>query len=420
MTATITIRPVGFSSEVVVTSNLENYTTDSGNTRTSFEDRAATGSDGLVPVLATITPQLSKVLVDTDRMTSTTATISAQIIGPTFRSKLFPENITQQMLDLILALADIPEASRSWRRDVAEAFNDARFFANAPAFFNTGWLTIIQRWILSDKERMPELLSRIPSPTAAGIMFGVGATSARLEADRRTQLNLRRVSLLILAAAEDAFVVNLTGLQEKLVDLMNATTTSSPSSTTRAEVYMVIRALLLKVSMMHLSSFWPTINSELYSAISSALPPPSGDELNVLSLLQACKLLDVLLALGIDDFQMQEWLFITDTTDAVYRSADLSSVALVDKLAEGIDADGGASHPSILTSATTAERRHPILTWGLIKDVKREDLMEKILRPFFRQLSIHAFESTYSMKQGDRQICIDDLIMDLFNDSTLV
>ena len=324
------------------------------------------------------------------------------------------------MLDLMLALADIPEASKSWRKDVAEAFNDARFFANAPAFLNAGWLPILQRWTLADKERMPELLSRIPSPTAAGIMFGVGATSARLEADRRTQLNLRRVSLLILAASEDTFVMNLTGLQEKLADLMNATTSSSPSSTTRAEVYMVIRALLLKVSMMHLSSFWPTINSELYSAISSALTPPSGDELNVLSLLQACKLLDVLLALGIDDFQMQEWLFITDTTDAVYRSADLSSVALVDKLAEVIDADAGASHPSILTSATTSEKRQPMLTWSLIKDVSREDLMEKILRPFFRQLSIHAFESTYSMKQGDRQTCIDDLVMDLFDDSTLV
>ena len=372
-----------------------------------------------MPVLATITPQLSKVLVDSDRMASTTATISSQVIGPTFRSKSFPDNVTQRTLDLIIALANIPEASKTWKRDVTEAFNDPRFFANSPSLINTGWLPLLQQWALADKERMPELLSRLPQPTAAGIMFGVGAASARLEADRKSQLNLRRIAFLILAAADDTFVINLTGLQEKLIDLLNATAASSPSSTTRAEVYMVIRALILKTSIIHLSSFWPTVNSELFYAFSSAFPD-ANEDLNILCLLQACKLLDMLLALGIDDFQMQEWLFITDTVDAVYRPADVSSVALVDELAEGLDSEAGASQSSILLNIASVGKRKPLLTSSVTKDVKRDDLMEKVLRPFFRQLSIHAFESTYSMKQPDRQVCFDDLMTDLFDDSTLV
>jgi hypothetical protein len=42
-----------------------------------------------------------------------------------------------------------------------------------------------------------------------------------------------------------------------------------------------------------------------------------------------------------------------------------------------------------------------------------------LLRPFFGQLSILAFESTYSLGVVDREACVDDLIADLFNDETI-
>ena len=281
---------------------------------------------------------------------------------------------------------------------------------------------MLRSWSLADKERMPELLSRLTSPTAAGIMFGVGSTSARLEADRRTQLNLRRIALLIAASEKDIFVVNLASLQEKIIDLLSATTSSSPSSTTRAEIYMVLRALVLKTSAVHLSSLWPVVNTELFDAISSAYPPSNSETQNIIPLLQACKLLDTLLTLGIDDFQLQEWLFISDTTDAVYRPPDLRSMALVDDLAESLDSESGGGHvtTSLFVADTHLDKRKPLLTSAVMKDVEKELLLDKVLRPFFRQLSIHAFESTYSLESADWKACFDELIADLFDDSTLV
>ena len=50
----------------------------------------------------------------------------------------------------------------------------------------------------------------------------------------------------------------------------------------------------------------------------------------------------------------------------------------------------------------------------------REELVDKVLRPFFRQLSIQAFEGTYGMQKGDEKACFDDLVRDLFDDTTLV
>ena len=273
-----------------------------------------------------------------------------------------------------------------------------------------------------EKDRMTELLARLSSPTSAGIMFGVGASAARLEADRKTQLNLRRISLLILAATKDTFMVNLSGIHEKLVELMTATAASSPSSTTRAEIYMLFRALILKTSPIHLASFWPIINSELQDVLSSMFPGESRDTYNVYCVLQGCKLLDVLLTTNPDEFQLQEWLFVTDTIDAVYRPSDWDPVAIVDELAEGLDTTNGPTYDTISSFANTTSsgKQEPLLTATSTRDVPKDELIDRVLRPFFRQLSINVYESTYSMEAPDLEACYDDLLADLFDDSTLV
>lgn len=413
---------MGFSLEATAVSNSESLTIEGASARKSTDYRSGTGSESLIYVLAAIAPHISKVLIDSDRIASTAAMISAQVIVPTIRSKTFPDNITERTLELLIALLNIPEAAKSSKKDIAEAFNDLKFFSSSPSLAQKGWLPILRQWSLADKDRMPELLSRLTSPTSAGIMFGVGATSARLEADRKTQLNLRRIACLILTAARDTFVVNISSLQEKIIDLLNASAASSPSSTTRAEIYMVIRALLLQTSPSHLASFWPTINAELYDAISSAFPSQSTDTYNTNCLLHACKLLDTLLILGLDDFQMQEWLFITDTADAVYGSSNLKSVAMVDELAEELDSGPEASHftESTINSIPRGAKKKPLLTSSAMNDVPKDQILEKVLRPFFRQLSIYAFESTYSMEAPDWKACFSDLVADLFDDTTLV
>ena len=320
-------------------------------------------------------------------------------------------------------MSRIPEASKLWRKDVAEAFNDPRFFhTNSLNLLWNGWLPILRQWTLLDKDRMPELLSRLSSPTSAGIMFGVGASSARLEADRKTQLNLRRMATLMLSADNDMFVVNLGGLQEKLVDLMTATAASSPSSITRSEVYMILRALILKTSPVHLASFWPIVNAELHDALSSLYPTETHDTYNTSCVLQAAKLLDTLLTIAPDDFQLREWLFVTDTIDAVYRPSDWRPVALVDGLAETLDSRAGAPHSGTNSLGGAAQQglRKPLLTSAVVRNVPMENMVDRILRPFLRQLSINAFESTYRMEAADRQACCDDLLYDLFDETTLV
>jgi hypothetical protein len=427
LTATFTTKPMGFSEG----------TGPAFEKPTQLDDRSGprpqNRAEDIVGILASITPSLPKVLMESDRVLTAANTISTSVIGPTFRSKSFPENVSKSVLILLYQITRLQNTQKSWKKDLGDAFNDARFFSNPLTLLESDWLPLLSQWAISDKERIPELLSRISPPTTAGIVFGVGATSARLESDRKTQLNLRRIATLILSAPDDTFVTDVAALEEKVVELLSATPTSSPSSTTRGEIYIVLRALILKTSPVHLAILWPTINAELYAAISSTVAPDhsqSSDTYNNFSILQACKLLDTLLCIAPDDFQLHEWLFITDTIDAVYRPSDYHPVGLIDELSEelGSSSIASASYMEQITAAsgpTDKTVRRPLLGSGGVDcdDVnleRKDELVGKVLRPFFSQLSIFAFERTYEMGVTDWEACRRDLLKDLFNERGVV
>lgn len=426
-----TTRPITFAEAAVSNGNSEK------SSKGDASRIAAHDARDVVAILASVVPNLSKVLPEPDRVLSAAGTISTNVIGPTLRTKTFPDSVSRNTLKLLHELSRLPNNQKSWKKDVGDAFNDGRFFGMGLSLVTDGWLPLLRQWTVTDKERMPEMVSRIAAPTTAGIVFGVGATSARLEADRKTQLNLRRIATLILAGAEDAFVTDMPTIFDKLVELLAATSTSSPSSTTRADVYMVVRALVLRISPVHLAMLWPVVNAEIHAAISSVVAPDNStasDTYTNTGVLQACKLLDLLVCVAPDDFQLHEWLFITDSIDAVYRSSSSRPIALADEISE----DLGSAAATSTTTTTAAvhhddnyaaaaqqrNRRHVLIGPGGISDEvgleRRDELVAKVLRPFFGQLSIFAFESTYAMGAPDVSGCVQGLLRDLFDDKTMV
>ncbi|RDA87355.1 hypothetical protein CP532_2643 [Ophiocordyceps camponoti-leonardi (nom. inval.)] len=427
LAALFTTRPMTFADANGSTEKL-----GSSNRRRTMSS-SADGSEDVVRVLASIVPKLPQILLENDRVVSAAATISTNVIGPALRSRGFPDTFSPSVIRLLLELSRLHNGQKAWKKDVAEAFNDGRFLGTKPEVVEGEWLPLLRQWALADKERMGEIVGRISAPTTAGIVFGVGATSARLEADRRTQLNLRRMATLVLASADDAFVTELAVVMDKLVELLAATPTSSPSSTTRADVFQVVRALVLKTKPVHLAALWPVINGEMHAAMSSVVAAESSvaaETYGPTAILQACKLLDLLVCVAPDDFQLHEWLFVTDTIDAVYRPATYQPVALVDELADELGGGGETEAAAVAAAAAASasadplagepRRRQPLLGETNVVAERKEDLVARVLRPFFGQLSIFAFESTYAMGVVDREACVRGLLRDLFDERTMV
>lgn len=412
LTAIFTSKPLGLSQEQGLL----------GRSSVDYDNSSVPhiGPDDMMSILATSMPAFSTTLGDLDRITTAVSGISTNVIGPFIRSRLFPNNLSRSFMTLLQLIAKIPQAAKVWKKDVAEAFNDPRFFGSHLDLVKDGWMNLLRQWVLVDKDRLSEIMSRLTPPATAGIMFGVGASAARLDADHKAQLNLRRISLIILSASDDYFITEMPALLQKLEDLLGATASSSPSSATRAEVFMVLRALTLKSTATTLCQFWPLINSELQEAI-SAIPTGNQQELySSYSLLQACKLLDTLLVLAPDDFQLLEWLYVTDTVDAIYPPDRFEPMALADEVSHNLGVRWStSSDPAREVAGLHRGVRYPGLTADWIRETAKDEIVDRVLRPFFDQLSIHAFESTYSISNPNLEACRDDLLADLFNESTM-
>lgn len=407
LTATFTVRPVN---------NI-------------LESPNSSAADDLISSLLYVAPKLQTVLQSTERVINAADTMSRSVTGPTVHARIFPENVSLDLLKLFEAIAQQSPAAKSWKKDFSDAFYNPRLLTSSIDLIHNGWLPLLRKWSLGEKDRFPELLSRLTVPSTAGIMFGVGANAARLEADRRTQLVLRRAALLLLSCEQDTYMSNLGLILNWLVELCAADASSSPSSTTRAEVFMVFRALMLTFSSVHLSAAWPVLNTALQKAILSCVPgSQSRDTYGNLSLLQACKLLDLLTTLIPDEFQLHEWLYITNTVDAVYRPVGLDPIALADEVAEALNAESQEhSFGTALAASThdTACMRRPYLSASSSVDgadtkaMARDDFIRSMLQPFLSQLSMYAYEATYQMGVPDIEACKRSLLEDVLDESTM-
>ena len=397
----------------------------------------------VIDVLTTVMPKLHVILPESDKQLSAVTHVSNGVFGPLTHTKQFPENVTLAHFTLLHKVVRISAAAKVWRKDIAELYNHTKIFALGSILARSGLAPILRQWGLVERDRFSDTLNRVPAPTTAGIMFGVGANAARLEADKKAQLNLRRATFLALALDADAVVPHMATLLEKLTEMLSASVTSSPSSATRAEVFLLVQAVVLKTSAVHLSSLWPIVSSELQKAIASAsFDGKEGETYNAFSLLQACRLLDLLLLVGPDDFQMHAWLFVNDTIDAVYGSngSDHANVALVDEIAERLNQGAPQTPgPGLATPVTPdlgrrrsgddtlgAGRAHETngflldVTAGSIVGMSKDEVVRTRLRPWFAQLSLQSFEREYSMKSVDWEGCRAKLFDELFDEETMV
>lgn len=374
-----------------------------GNVGSSSRLDSGNGIDILLEVL----PLMSPILSEGDRLSTVYSGISINITGPALRARAFPENLSNNVLGLVQVMMKTPSTNKALRKDIIEAFNDPRIFNSSLDVSAQGWVPTVRQLALIEKGLFSDVAARLTAPTTAGIMFGVGATAARTEADKQTRSNIRRLALLLLAGDQDLFMTQLGPLLARVDELLTASPATSPSSATRGDIYLLLRAISLSFAQENLVSLWPIVDAEFRSLFED-VQKGTDATLTAYSHLQGAKLLDLLLLLKPEEFQMHEWLFITDTIDAIYPPATHKSIAAADSV-HFDDVEHIETNASIGSGT-----RRPWLATDLSRDSQQT---RRLVGSFFSQLSIRAFEGTYSLDPIDLEACRRDLLADLFSEA---
>ncbi|GAA5834665.1 hypothetical protein JCM9279_007075 [Rhodotorula babjevae] len=347
-----------------------------------------------------IVPDLKRFLIDADKTAGVCSNMIYYIIAPAFKTRNRTFEADSAIFALLHEMTRNPQTLKAWRSLVADAFADNRFF-NAPPSANADWKPLVQALMQSDKERFADLSSKISTASSANIF-----TNRELESLSRA-LSLRRLTYVLLTGPKDRYLNQLPFIQEKVVDLLR----SPVGDMVHAEVYLCLRVLFCRVDNQHLSGFWPVILAELLRLFESLIDQtvPDGSDL-LLLVFSACKFLDITLVLQTEDFQIHEWMFVTDTVDAMYPPDPWLPQAIMDRLGDmlsnnsapasttgsGLDrADAARSTGSAAvvdgrkdSPPAAPPARRPLLAERRIRSMHE-------LEPFFATVSVAAYESIY-------------------------
>ncbi|EST09066.1 Dopey, N-terminal [Kalmanozyma brasiliensis GHG001] len=343
---------------------------------------------------------LRKIQMDADRIQTIVSNAVYYIVAPAARTRSNTFEIDASVVAVISELARTPGTVKAWRVTVADIFGDARFFS-MPLVTAERWKPIVLALMTQDKERISDLLTRVSASAAATNIFA----NRELEMLSRA-LNLRRLSFAIFAGEQDTFLTQLPLIQEKLVDLLR----SSVSEVLHAEVYLCLRVLLVRFSARNLTSFWPVLMTELMRLYDQVATEPEGIQQTVDGrnlLLSTLKLLDLLVLIQPEDFQINEWLFITDTIDAVYPLDDFQSETLLDQLSATFEKN--SRHP------THHARRSDVGSKRRLRLRLRSISSVGELLPFLHSISQTAFEGNYSNAEIDLEDVDRCLLVDMFD-----
>lgn len=216
------------------------------------------------------------------------------------------------LLQLLLLLGQ-HHPVRVWKSTVADLFNDRNFFTTN-ACSNLKWMEIIQIWIENEKDKFDDKIAKLaPSSTnsPAGTLFNWNEDS---EIEAKINV-IKQLTYTILVQPHDYFANKINQVFDKVNQLLSLSTCPAPI---RIEVTTLLRAVVLKISDVHLTSHWAMIIHELrliFTLISH--PPKSTKELTSIPpqtlqlILFASKLLDELLIVNPDGFNLNSWLFIS-------------------------------------------------------------------------------------------------------------
>lgn len=389
----------------------EKATSDTESTYNDNEDPMTVSTptpqgvqEELIETLAEIVESFDDILEDSDKVSNCVNVIIFNLITPQIKSKAINE-IPIRILNL-LKLIGQHCPNRSWKTLIGDLFNDNNFFSVSANRLEV-WKKIISVWVSLDSDRIVELMTKVSS-TSSTSPQNLFLWNEKSELESKIYA-MKRMSFLILVQPNDFWLSYL----DEIFDKVGVSLMSSVPPAFKIQICILFRAITLKFNDIHLLPRWTIITQELIS-IFGLIIDKSLKELNNLSaeelqlILNGCKLLDQLLLLSNDEFNLNEWLFIKSNFDISYDTSSNNDllISIVDKFVKETDLTLLKELPYKINQPSS----------DLVPLLNGISSISSIanLRTFFESLSYLNYERIYGLYELDIRACEVDVTDDLF------
>lgn len=382
--------------------NRSAYTdSDSGSKVNDVDESNKTYSEDLLESVFSILEYFDDIIQDSDKVNLAINSIISSLITPQVKAKKI-HNLSSTTIDLI-DLIGKNTPNKAWKNLIFDIFMDDSFFVGDYQHFGT-LKPILNNWIINDKEKLTELIARI-SPSAQSSASHIFIWNEKSEIESKI-FTIKRISFLLMIQPVDYFLNSL----ESIFDRIEYSLSSSCPPAYRSEISILFRVVSLKFSELHLLPHWNTIIYELATVFSSIetrnlkeLGSLNEDELGLV--LNSCKLLDQLLLLKYDEFNLSEWLFVSSHANATTNGSKDLLVAIIDRISLKVDQVVSKESPIRITQPET--NLQPLL----MKTKSLKSIAD--LRNFFDSLPLISFERVYGLHDIDFASCEVAILEDL-------
>ncbi|XP_040004041.1 protein dopey-2 isoform X2 [Xiphias gladius] len=295
---------------------------------------------------------------------------------------------------LLSSLSGYAYTKRAWRKEVFELFMDPLFFT-MDASCAPSWKSIIDHLLTHEKTMFKDLMS-----------MQSGSLKLFANVDQKPML-LKRQAFAMFSGELDQYHLYLPLIQERLTEALRM----NPSPAVSAQMLLMFRVLLLRISSQHLTSLWPIMVTEVirvFARLEKALQadknvsklakvvrgalerngPVNFSQAELNMYLSACKFLDTSLAFPpekIPLFQMYRWAFVPEVDVNRYSGPETAliegeqeCIPHVVKVLEGIQQRYGTLN-GLSEESSTEHLEFPLLTQRSLSSITQ-------LLPFLRTL----------------------------------
>ncbi|XP_051259827.1 protein dopey-2 isoform X2 [Dicentrarchus labrax] len=295
---------------------------------------------------------------------------------------------------LLSSLSGYAYTKRAWKKEVFELFMDPLFFT-MDASCASSWKSIVDHLLTHEKTMFKDLMS-----------MQSGSLKLFANVDQKPML-LKRQAFAMFSGELDQYHLYLPLIQERLTEALRM----NPSPAVSAQMLLMFRVLLLRISSQHLTSLWPIMVTELiriFVRLEKALQadkdvsklakvvrgaldkngPVNFSQTELDMYLSACKFLDTSLAFPPERlplFQMYRWAFVPEVDVNCYSGPETAliegeqeCIPHVVRVLEGIQQRYGTLN-GLSEESSTEPLEFPLLTQRSLSSITQ-------LLPFLRTL----------------------------------